>query len=254
MPNPFLLAALPGIVSGLGNMAASIFTNRSQRKEARRMNAYNTPAAQMERYRKAGLSPYLIYGQGTPGNMSSPVPAVESGLQEATAGVQKGMDDYFAIRQKGQDYQSSTIQNSILRYQNRMAEDQQRSALYEADIKALERQRTEAEFFADFPEYISQLEDKVTPSMVNSSFRMKMNELKRAAAKSSLDRLNLMIKNQGYKNTVDRVKAKYASDYGMVGGDWTQGLGLLKSLKFPRIFNKVRGGSNNKSKVSFPKK
>lgn len=31
-------------------------------------NAYNTPAEQMRRYQDAGLSPYLIYGQGTPGN------------------------------------------------------------------------------------------------------------------------------------------------------------------------------------------
>lgn len=31
-------------------------------------NAYNSPKEQMRRYQDAGLSPYLIYGQGTPGN------------------------------------------------------------------------------------------------------------------------------------------------------------------------------------------
>lgn len=36
-------------------------------------NAYNTPAAQMERFKAAGLNPHLIYGQGNAGNASSPV-------------------------------------------------------------------------------------------------------------------------------------------------------------------------------------
>lgn len=34
-------------------------------------NAYNSPKEQMKRYQDAGLSPYLIYGQGTPGNATS---------------------------------------------------------------------------------------------------------------------------------------------------------------------------------------
>lgn len=35
--------------------------------------AYNTPEAQMQRYRDAGLNPHLIYGQGNPGNQSAPL-------------------------------------------------------------------------------------------------------------------------------------------------------------------------------------
>lgn len=34
-------------------------------------NEYNTPQAQMKRFKEAGLNPNLIYGQGTPGNASS---------------------------------------------------------------------------------------------------------------------------------------------------------------------------------------
>lgn len=34
-------------------------------------NAYNTPAAQMERFKAAGLNPNLVYQMGTPGNASS---------------------------------------------------------------------------------------------------------------------------------------------------------------------------------------
>lgn len=32
------------------------------------MNQYNSPAAQMQRFKEAGLNPHLIYGKGTPGN------------------------------------------------------------------------------------------------------------------------------------------------------------------------------------------
>jgi hypothetical protein len=40
-------------------------------------NEYNSPAAQMERYAKAGLNPHLIYGGG-PGNVSAPVRSTDT--------------------------------------------------------------------------------------------------------------------------------------------------------------------------------
>lgn len=36
-------------------------------------NAYNSPASQMQRFQDARLNPHLIYGQGNPGNQSSPL-------------------------------------------------------------------------------------------------------------------------------------------------------------------------------------
>lgn len=51
--------------------------NWEQQKEMwNAQNAYNTPSAQMSRYRDAGLNPNLIYGQGSNGNSTSiPTPA-----------------------------------------------------------------------------------------------------------------------------------------------------------------------------------
>lgn len=37
-----------------------------------RQNAYNTPEAQMNRFKEAGLNPHLIYGQGNAGNAAPP--------------------------------------------------------------------------------------------------------------------------------------------------------------------------------------
>lgn len=58
------------------NVDATIAANKEQAQLAYQrqiqqmnlMNAYNSPASQMERYSAAGLNSHLIYGQGTPGN------------------------------------------------------------------------------------------------------------------------------------------------------------------------------------------
>ena len=47
----------------------------------RLQNAYNTPLAQMERLKEAGLNPALMYGQGNTGNANS---SVQSKFQELT--------------------------------------------------------------------------------------------------------------------------------------------------------------------------
>lgn len=44
------------------------YQNEFQRELWNENNAYNTPAAQMSRFKEAGLNPHLIYGKGTSGN------------------------------------------------------------------------------------------------------------------------------------------------------------------------------------------
>lgn len=87
MPIPLL--ALAGI-SAAGSALTSWMNNSAQSsaidKENQyaidmwnRQNAYNTPAAQMQRYKDAGLNPNLIYGQGTPGNAAAaPAPQLQA--------------------------------------------------------------------------------------------------------------------------------------------------------------------------------
>ena len=45
------------------------------------MNEYNTPQAQMQRFKEAGLNPMLIYQQGTPGNATSPAQYQKPNIQ-----------------------------------------------------------------------------------------------------------------------------------------------------------------------------
>lgn len=81
---PFLVKAAPFIAQGL-NAVSNFFTNKQNKNTAlemydrqradaladwNRQNEYNSPAAQMQRFKDAGLSPHLIYGQT---NTASPV-------------------------------------------------------------------------------------------------------------------------------------------------------------------------------------
>ena len=79
-------AFIPLIGEGI-NAISNLFTNKAQKKTAlemydrqrtdaladwNRQNDYNTPKAQMSRFKEAGLSPHLIYGQ------TNTAPAVRS--------------------------------------------------------------------------------------------------------------------------------------------------------------------------------
>lgn len=67
-------------------MNLATMTNRTQRQYAledwNRQNEYNSPAAQMERYRKAGLNPNLIYGQQ---NTAQPVRSSDAKIPNLVA-------------------------------------------------------------------------------------------------------------------------------------------------------------------------
>lgn len=82
---------VPAIV-GAVSLISSLVGQSRQKKENRKIaetqnlqnkefiaaqNRYNAPAQQMARFQEAGLNPNLIYGQGNPGNQSSPQQAAE---------------------------------------------------------------------------------------------------------------------------------------------------------------------------------
>jgi ribosomal protein L25 (general stress protein Ctc) len=90
---PIPKAFVPSIISGGSNLAGGLVnalnTNRQNKKSrefSERMynlqkqdniafwnmqNEYNSPQAQMARFRQAGLNPLLVYGQGSSGNAGS---------------------------------------------------------------------------------------------------------------------------------------------------------------------------------------
>lgn len=226
---PFPIAALlPSILGAAGTVFQTIAGNRSARREYDKMRDYNTPKAQMQRFSEAGLSPYLAYGQASSGNVSAPRPAQEYPTEAIGNASGNALANYMSFANFDIDNK-----NKWMQYWNSQYKNQQE--FYNVDIRELEKDKRMLELYSDYPDF---MEKAITPSVVGSGYRRKMNELKMAASKALVDRTNQTVQNLQYKNVVDRVKAKYASDYGMVGGDWTQGLGMLKSL--PSLFRGSR--------------
>lgn len=82
---------VPAII-GAVSLISSLVGQSKQKKENRKIaetqnlqnekfieaqNRYNAPVAQMSRFQDAGLNPNLIYGQGNPGNQSTPQQAAD---------------------------------------------------------------------------------------------------------------------------------------------------------------------------------
>jgi len=236
MPAPALLAAIPAIVAAVGGIANTMMQNRSARREYERMKAYNSPKAQMKRFREGGLSPYLAYGQASSGNVSAPAPAVETGIDRASERVGEGIDSYFSKRQQDQDFRTGAISQDVLRNSTQQtAYWDMLTSMERNRLAGAQADRSELELLSDFPRLIDDPTD--FRGSASAGYRLKMNELKRSFSEAKLSHIKGMIQNLGYKNTVDSVRAKYARDFGMVGGDWTQGLGLIKSL--PSFFKKA---------------
>lgn len=80
-----------------------------------RENAYNSPAAQMQRYRDAGLNPHLIYGQQNTGGSLRPVD-----MQSAQFRVPdfSGIARAGSFLQDAQDYEIKAAQMNNLRADN----------------------------------------------------------------------------------------------------------------------------------------
>lgn len=74
--NMDMLNLVGGAFTNVQNQKANKAMYEQQYKDAiafwNMNNAYNTPEAQMNRFKDAGLSPWLIYGQGNAGNAGSP--------------------------------------------------------------------------------------------------------------------------------------------------------------------------------------
>lgn len=81
-------------------------------------NKYNEPAAQMDRYKQAGLNPNLIYSQGTPGNAPNTLPQYQRPQLEANFkspfNLPEVLSQYLSMSQGFQQLHNLRTQGAIL--------------------------------------------------------------------------------------------------------------------------------------------
>lgn len=82
------MPVIAAAANAAGGLFGQLFANRANKRESElayrrqlsmwnRTNEYNSPEMQMERLRKAGLNPNLVYGTGAVANVSGPGPRYE---------------------------------------------------------------------------------------------------------------------------------------------------------------------------------
>lgn len=116
---------LNNTLTGIGNMRAQKLANATNLQIARETNqanlelantqyqndlkmwelnnAYNTPSAQMERYKEAGLNPYLIYGSGGSAGNSSSYPTFNASV------ARQQSPEVRAVQMQFQDFLSTYL-------------------------------------------------------------------------------------------------------------------------------------------------
>ncbi|QXP44139.1 MAG: DNA pilot protein [Arizlama microvirus] len=88
-------------------------------------NLYNSPASQMERYKKAGLNPNLMYGQGSPGLSSNTLPQYnkaegEFELPTIKSSLLPTIGAYQDIQNTRQQRDNMKAQEEYIRTQNNL--------------------------------------------------------------------------------------------------------------------------------------
>lgn len=132
------LGLAAGMAGGLINAASTAATNRANRKFAMHMydkqyqdnialwnmqNEYNHPSAQMDRLRKAGLNPRLMYGTGSGANTAgSPSPSTSKNVNfqtpqygdAVTGAFQSYMDSMYNLEIKQAQVDNLRAQNTTI--------------------------------------------------------------------------------------------------------------------------------------------
>jgi hypothetical protein len=88
-----------------------------QKRDAKKwwdmQNAYNAPAAQMDRFKTAGLNPHLVYGQATAGN-ASPIQGPKLGESNIGQGVSQTAQMLFERRVQNEQILNLRQQRSVM--------------------------------------------------------------------------------------------------------------------------------------------
>jgi hypothetical protein len=148
-------------IQAIGNTidaGLSMITNKAQRKwnekmyQRQRADAlsdwqkqadYNSPKAQMERLKAAGLNPNMVYGKGADAQMSTPIRSTDvkswnPKSPEFNAGSVLGA--YYETQMKQAQTDNLKIQSTLLEAEKRLKAAQTLSTLADADSKTFDAQ------------------------------------------------------------------------------------------------------------------
>lgn len=100
-----IISAGAGIVGNAFNNYAVRRNNEYQTQLWREQMEYNSPKAQMQRFKEAGLNPHLIYSQGNSGNVGN-APSTQAQSVDLTQ-IANVISTYLDLKQKDRNIEST---------------------------------------------------------------------------------------------------------------------------------------------------
>lgn len=273
-----LVAALPAIVSAAGAVTSAVMNknsndnnNQLQQQLVQQANAYNTPSAQIGRFRQAGLNPYMMLGQVNPGNQTSVAstqPTDYSGVVNGAAGVANTLIQAASansqIKVNDADVAKTESETALNRIdaQTRAAENLARinQLVKQGDLTKQQADNLSQEFDLRLQTWDALLK---SPALANVLTAEQIENLKAATAKLGSEKKGVDLQNAiTGKYGMSQAAANVANTYSQTGlngtyMDFNRGqLGVLRNQQNSAYWDareKKRNYQYNKVKFNTPR-
>lgn len=203
MGTPIPSGAIIDAGTSLLNSAATIFTNKSQRKYNEKMyakqradslsdwtrqNEYNSPTSQMQRLREAGLNPNLVYGKGAD-NTAGAIHSTDAGSYKPDApeikfSARESLINYQNLKMMQAQTDNLKVQNTVLAQEKLLKEAQRRATLANAGLSEFNLGQKQTLSDTDI-EYRKQQLRKI---QADTSFTLSENERRAAMQAPNLEK------------------------------------------------------------------
>ena len=231
-------AGVPLINQALENRSASKLADYQYNKDLEmwnRGNAYNAPEAQMERLKKAGLNPNLVYGSGSvSGNTTGQLPKYQAPQMKYNVNpISAGMEMISAFQNfqdRNEDIQSKRIANEWLSQRNKYQGDQGA----DFDSYSYWNQKMIQETNATESSWWNQMKDRLILDYMRQSKPLEIEKSQVDIARSKVDNAIRNLDLEYYKFD------KYAKYGAVVGGLGAVARGIVKSGSPAKIYNYYR--------------
>lgn len=209
--NPLLAAGISAGASILGaklNNDAIERNNQRQEGLINKQNSYNNPTEQVARMRQAGLNPYMMLGQITPGNQQSIAATQAGNYDTAVNGAVEGVNQALTAKLNNStiDLNNANSQNAHADAALKRVDLVSRSAKNEAEINSLVKQGKLSEQQAE------QLRLQNDLTQLTWDEQIKKPSLENGALLSSNSKLNQETVALKLQNAITKENGKKISD------------------------------------------
>lgn len=241
------------LASNLWQNAMNARMSKAQRKWNlemwNRQNAYNTPAAQMQRYRDAGLNPNLAVSGGNPGNASQAPQAekytMEGPKSSRDVASELGKYQNISASKTGQELQfqqtqSEMLRQTLLHVQTQIAENTKR--LQDLNIPFTDMKNTKTLMSMDqkWRQGKTEWESKMaTKSLIEEQAGLyRLRKLLLAQQISQMTVLNKYLPASQLTNIIGKGLGSVAGGF-VAGATGIGQINKLKAVKIPKGLGKI---------------